>query len=443
MQGDFVEESKLSAPEYIENKYKEFIENTTPISTQLKTPNMAVEPGKDSQKLPTVEKESQGQGQPLMVPIDMYRQIITQVMAPIQQQMSQLIQMQSSIHLDVQDTKRSVQDNTKRIMDMNDNVTLLEARMKDRIELISETSANTESRVSLIENSLEGIKKCAEDAKFVASQAQAAATEVKSGFMGINVQVKKLTEKQLQEEVRSRRNNLRFLGIPEDIGKETPDISQIKLRKVLEKDFGLKNASEIKIIRAHRTGAKNPRFPRPIIAFFEKSDERMAVWRARFNIENNLLKCQEDFPTEILERRKILLPTFHAMRIFNITASDDDKFEVALVVDRLYVSNRLFNVHNIHHVPSPFKPEELAKREIDGTIFFFGGASPFSNHHKCRFNVQGNNYTSMEQFLFATKAQKANDRPSYDKIMASSNPVDIKHLGAEIVGISSLPQAVG
>jgi hypothetical protein len=229
---------------------------------------------------------------------------------------------------------------------------------------------------------------------------------------------------------------LRFLGIPEDTGREKPETSLFKLRKILKYEFGLEKAEELKITRAHRTGAQNSKYPRPIIALFENHEDRMLVWKARFNVKEGLLKCQEDFPAEILERRKILLPTFHAIRTFNINAEDDDKIDVALVIDRLYVGNRLFNIHNIHQVRSPYKPEELAMREIDNTIFFFGNACPYSNHHKCGFHVDGNNFMCMEQFMFAKKAEKAKDRISFDKIMASSDPVEQKRLGANIQGMT-------
>jgi hypothetical protein len=404
-------------------------ENTSKISSQIAL-NSLIKTNKQimAVNLAASTKESQGEGHIQPASLDAYAQIMSQLLAPISTQMTQFMQMQTTMHTKMTETEKTLKDNSEQMSAM-------ERRMTDRIELISNSAENTDSRLSMVESSLEEVKGDVIKANQDFVHTQTLANENKAHYAGLLAQVKKLSEKQLQDEVRSRRNNLRFLGIPEDKGRESPATSEFKLRKVLKDEFGIEKAPEIKIVRAHRTGAQNLKYPRPIIACFENFDDKMAVWRARFNVSQSLLKCQEDFPTEILARRKILSPTFHAIRTHNLKPDVEEKFEVALVVDKLYVNNRLFNIHNIHHVLSPFKPEELANREIDGTIFFFGNASPFSNHHKCKFSVQNNNYMCMEQYMFAMKAQKAGDRNSFDKIMASSDPVEQKHLGAKVEGI--------
>ena len=221
--------------------------------------------------------------------------------------------------------------------------------MSSKPNLITDKTYHTESRVADLEKSLSDFQLIADNAKKEAAESLSQVNSVKAQLSLANSQIKKLTEKQLQDEVRSRRNNLRFLGIEEDKNRESQIISEKKLRRVLKEDFGLDKVDSFVITRAHRTGPTNPKYPRVIIANFANFDDKMAVWKARFSVTNPAIRVQEDYPVEILARRKILLPSLHAIRKSNESALESEKLDVALVVDKLFVDGRMFSTQNIHH----------------------------------------------------------------------------------------------
>lgn len=62
--------------------------------------------------------------------------------------------------------------------------------------------------------------------------------------------------------------------------------------------------------------------------------------------------------------------------------------------------------------------------------FFWHG--PFSQWHKSDFIIYNIKYSCMEQYMMATKARIFNDKDTYDKIMNSTSPKEIKALGREV-----------
>lgn len=62
--------------------------------------------------------------------------------------------------------------------------------------------------------------------------------------------------------------------------------------------------------------------------------------------------------------------------------------------------------------------------------FFWHG--PFSQWYKSDFIICNKKYSCMEQYMMATKARIFNDRETYDKIMNSISPKEIKALGREV-----------
>jgi ribA/ribD-fused uncharacterized protein len=73
------------------------------------------------------------------------------------------------------------------------------------------------------------------------------------------------------------------------------------------------------------------------------------------------------------------------------------------------------------------------------TIFFYGhtpnstGHNVFSNFFLCKFtDSNGTKFNCTEQYMMAGKALLFNDKKSYEKIMSSANPVEIKSLGRKV-----------
>lgn len=112
----------------------------------------------------------------------------------------------------------------------------------------------------------------------------------------------------------SRRNNLRFFGIPE---VETEDTDRIIKTIALEK-LGL-NLPEWAICRSHRVGQKNKEKPRPIIVKFVSYNIRKQVFTEKKKLKNSKITIKEDLTKQ---RLKLYNDTFQVVGMKNVWSYD-------------------------------------------------------------------------------------------------------------------------
>jgi len=128
--------------------------------------------------------------------------------------------------------------------------------------------------------------------------------------------VESLLEKTDDLENRSRRNNLCFEGIPEQLhGHESWEKSEEKIKNLVSNKLHI-DTDDLIIERAHRVGRKKPDStkPRPIIAKFLSFKDRDAVLKARKNLKGTRQIIREDFSDRVLQKRKDLLPQMNEAR---------------------------------------------------------------------------------------------------------------------------------
>ena len=125
--------------------------------------------------------------------------------------------------------------------------------------------------------------------------------------------IKSLEDKILYQEVYSRRENLRFFGIPE-AAQGVENTSQV-LYKFFEDELELENGRDIEFQRIHRVGKKKTGQPRPIIARFLRFPEREFIFKSLRGLgEESGVKVYADFPGQIQERRKKQWPKMKKAR---------------------------------------------------------------------------------------------------------------------------------
>lgn len=66
--------------------------------------------------------------------------------------------------------------------------------------------------------------------------------------------------------------------------------------------------------------------------------------------------------------------------------------------------------------------------------FFWGTSEVYSNWHPAQFVVKGITYVNTEQYMMAEKARLFDDITTLAKIMAETDPREIKKLGREVKG---------
>ena len=152
----------------------------------------------------------------------------------------------------------------------------------------------------------------------------------------INSDLAALQKQLLYQNCYSRRENLNFFGIEEDPGENTEEKVRIFLTTVLE----LREVENIEFQRIHRSGGSRTRTPRPIIARFLRYSDRERVIRQGFiKLKGTSFRVLEDFPKEIIESRRKLLP-----KLKQAKADGKRAYFSRPMPDRLIVDGKMMDV---------------------------------------------------------------------------------------------------
>ena len=138
-------------------------------------------------------------------------------------------------------------------------------------------------------------------------------------IMAKEERINNLHMKHLYLESYSRRENLKFFGIPEkeanvEEGGETLDTRAV-LNQFLETALGFQDPkSNIEIQWVNRVGKSNKGKPRPILARFLRFQDRERILRQGFKLKGMEYMMLQDFPQEIIEKRRKMMPKLKEAR---------------------------------------------------------------------------------------------------------------------------------
>jgi len=240
-------------------------------------------------------------------------------------------------------------------------------------------------------------------------------------------ELENLRKRQIGSESQSRRNNLKLYGIPESRG----EIIEEKLDKFFY-DSGLRVDSYI-LDRAHRLGPfrASQNQPRPIIMRFTRFRDRELVWQKANKRPSQNVYVQEDYPAEIENDQKRLIPVFHAIQSIR-NQDGKPKYHTRISVDKLIVNNQVYTVANLEDLPHPIKPSKLFTPSNEEQVSFFSPNSPLSNMFPSPFTQDGDRFTCMEQFIVTKKAQLFGDQKVVVEVSKESNPFKQKQIGKKV-----------
>ena len=179
------------------------------------------------------------------------------------------------------------------------------------------------------------------------------------------------------------------------------------------------------IVRAHHTGPTyNNR--RAIIVKFIHYQDKVRILKAKPAFREAGVTVVEDFPVEVLTKRKVFKPILQAA--FN----SNGKYKERLLMDKLIVNGQYYSVSDIDKLPADLNPKHLATVKQENITAFFTEHSPLSNHHPCSLSVEDQHFTSVEQFFMKCKASHFQDHNKVQEIMNNTNPKRAKALGRQI-----------
>ena len=158
---------------------------------------------------------------------------------------------------------------------------------------------------------------------------------------------------------RSMRNNLLFFGFPErSTAEDRRSEDCVKLLLDTFRDtLGMQDAHvNIKIERAHRIGKYDSSKKRPVVAMFNHFPDKLTVKQKFRDLappddtsneaassetgnRSSGIRCSEQFPPVIQERRKSLIPAM-------IKAREDGK-TAHLSYDKLFINNKMYTVDTV------------------------------------------------------------------------------------------------
>ena len=170
--------------------------------------------------------------------------------------------------------------------------------------------------------------------------------------------------------------------------------------------------------------------PRPILLKFLSMSLRNKVWAAKSNLKGTQFSLNEDFPKEIRDNRKVLLPYFLAAR------NHPSVKQCALINDKLIIDSKEYDATKIDTLPFNLSSATSHQRYIseNSSTAFFGSDSFLSNFHPCVFKHEGIEYSSSEQYFQYKKAIHFNDKITAQRILHTKNPRYIKALSYKIKG---------
>ena len=239
---------------------------------------------------------------------------------------------------------------------LHTQISELTCEFKHEINVVKSTLNELEKSVNLAWASIEDLQQESKALKDSKSTHQKMMDEQSAEIESLKADLEKLQAeneklkpalKEAQEnlvalENYTRRENLRFMNIPESQGENCQNIIY-----VLENDLKM-NIQHIHFHAVHRVGkpqsnGATPARPRPIIARFAVREDRDAVFNVKNRIKSSARHSEayitQDFAREIQKERKTLIQSMFAAK---------QAGRVAKVVNRsLFIDNNVFNISNI------------------------------------------------------------------------------------------------
>lgn len=191
--------------------------------------------------------------------------------------------------------------------------------VETKLETVIETVSKLKSTVNDLENA---VVKLQGDAKTLRNDVSA----MDKGVSFLNNEVEELRSKEkdhlkrikgledqlVYQELYNRRENLRFLGVPESM--EDVEDTKETVYQLLERELGIEKARDIEFQRIHRIGKKSSEV-RPIIARFLRFQERELIFKKAREVSASLtFTVLVDLPKEIRDRRKAQWPKLKKAR---------------------------------------------------------------------------------------------------------------------------------
>ena len=236
---------------------------------------------------------------------------------------------------------------------------------------------------------------------------------------------KTLEERVIYQECQTRRDNLLFFGIQENT-QETENDSKKLVLSMLE-DIEVPDYSDIKIVRCHRNGVKQPGSNRPLIAKFHWFGDIQTILSKKSALKKPFLITQ-DWSKEIQKKRRMLLQSMHRAK--------EKGYRAKVSVDKLYVDGKLYTIGTLNSLPEDINQAKLCVKIKEDCVITWGKPSIFSAFHESTFKVNHTIYKTLEQGLQHQKALLSGDSATAVEVRNQADPYLCRVLGRKVTDFS-------
>ena len=236
-------------------------------------------------------------------------------------------------------------------------------------------------------------------------------------------QKKKLQEELLSQETYSRRNNIRMYGI---VAHTQENLEKVVIQ-TLEKAGITITPNDID--RIHYIGQPRTGNRRPVLLRLLRWKDKDAIMKAKERLRQSNIAILEDYPKEVVNRRKMLLPVF--FKALELYPALNPKFHM----DRLVLGGKTFTVDNIKRIQYPeLMPERVFTPVEGGVQAYFTKFSPLSNFFPSTIQEGGKIFPTSEHYFTYKKALHFEDKDTAQAILETKEPETVKMLGKKIQG---------
>ena len=238
--------------------------------------------------------------------------------------LNQLIDLLAPIGKQLDDVKKEVQDVKQGIIDVRREV-------KEEFDIFRK---ETDSKFEGINADMKTQHDHMEEAQTRVAELEEWQVEAKSEMLAMMAQTLKMQVKMTDLEGRSRRNNIRIFGIPED----TEENSTSKyLERFLTTELELPSDTPLQIQRAHRALAQKPPPNAPprsmVVNFLQFETKEMVLshaWKRKIHVGGKRIFFDHDYATEVVQKRKAYGP------IKKILKEEQIRFQTPLTRMRIH-----------------------------------------------------------------------------------------------------------
>ena len=192
----------------------------------------------------------------------------------------------------------------------------------DKLDLLEQKIVSFETKLNDIQLSVQDLDvKCSAQVEVM----EESVAKINSEMDALRGENRRLSEQILDIQTCSMRDNLVFFNIPET----EDEVCETTVSNFLKDKLNLENPDRVKFERVHRMGQKRRGSHRPIVCKFSCYKDREEIRKAGPRLKGSEFRISEQFPREIQERRRKLMPLYRQAR--------NDGKRAVLTGGRLYI----------------------------------------------------------------------------------------------------------